>query len=251
MNEHEQLNKKVIAINSGKPQGNTHRILLKLKRKWTDRGVDLTIFNLHDYDIKDCIGCGNCLKSNSCLLDDGAAKLMSEIEAGDGIILASPVYIWNVSGKMKSFADRASRWSHHPTLVGKPLFVVCTTLFTGINTTRKYLELTGMLWGLYPTGSICRVKKNMEKPIREKSFKNFLTCLFKDKRYHTISLKQLMVFQSQKFVNLFMCYGIQQRYWEEKGWDKKLFFYDCRINIFKRMFALLFYYIEGYLAWRK
>jgi hypothetical protein len=33
--------------------------------------------------------------------------------------------------------------------------------------------------------------------------------------------------------------GLDEDYWKEKGWNKRIYYFDCKINILKRMIAML------------
>lgn len=57
--------------------------------------------------IQGCIGCGACQKGNhQCAVKDDMQKIYPLLEACDAVVLASPLYFWSISGKLKSFIDR-------------------------------------------------------------------------------------------------------------------------------------------------
>ena len=69
------------------------------------------VLHLVDYQIKFCLGYGDCLKHKPCeIQDDDMNKLEKELETSEGIVIVSPVYIGGVPGKLKTFFDRSVPW---------------------------------------------------------------------------------------------------------------------------------------------
>ncbi len=68
----------------------------------------LEYFKLKDYNIKECTGCYTCWTKTpgECIYRDDMVMLRKKYRAADLIIFASPLYIFNVTGIMKSFMDR-------------------------------------------------------------------------------------------------------------------------------------------------
>ncbi|MHA1719427.1 MAG: flavodoxin family protein [Promethearchaeota archaeon] len=113
----------------GKRDGNTHNLLKYLEKRLNQNAIpiDLAIINLNDREIQDCKGCENCVLGNGCVIQDDMPQIMAIMEKADGIIIASPVYNNNVSGKMKMFIDKTVKWAHSPVLTSKPYVGVLTT----------------------------------------------------------------------------------------------------------------------------
>ena len=124
-----RINKQVVAILGGKRDGNTHNLLKYLEKRLNQNAIpiDLAIINLNDREIQDCKGCENCVLGNGCVIQDDMPQIMAIMEKADGIIIASPVYNNNVSGKMKMFIDKTVKWAHSPVLTSKPYVGVLTT----------------------------------------------------------------------------------------------------------------------------
>jgi multimeric flavodoxin WrbA len=72
--------------------------------------VEVDEVNLADLTIAACIGCDACLKTE-CPLDasDDYPGIVAKLEAADAIVVASPVYFFNVPGILKNFIDRSRR----------------------------------------------------------------------------------------------------------------------------------------------
>ena len=157
--------KQVVAILGGKRNGNTHNLLLFLEKLLNQNEIDLEIIFLNERELQDCKGCENCVLGNGCVIEDDMPDITKIVEKKDGIILASPVYNNNVSGKMKMFIDKTVKWAHSPILTSKPYIGLTTTSSSGLNITLKYLTIVGVNWGAHPIGNIWASKRttNMKK----------------------------------------------------------------------------------------
>lgn len=234
------MNKKVIAINSSRRKKNTYGMLQKLKEAMKENNIDVDIVNLFDYEVKDCLGCEQCLRGKCCPHKDEAQVLMDKLKEYDGIILSSPIYMGGVSGKLKVFIDRTCKWFHRPELVGKPVLLVATTAASGLKETIKYLEKTAVQWGAFPVGSIGRTVNNLNSPIKSAEYESFVKHLFKEKNKFNPKLNQLIFFQVQK-VLAEKILTIDKEYWEHKNWLNKLYYFDCSIRPLNKIFAKGFY----------
>ena len=99
---------KILGI-GGSPRkgGNTDIILKEILRGAGDAGHETDAVFLRDYTINSCTGCEKCRKDLTCTwFNDGMNLIYPKIEEADVMILASPVYNYNVTAIMKSFIDR-------------------------------------------------------------------------------------------------------------------------------------------------
>jgi len=71
-------------------------------------GADIEYIKLKDCKIKSCTGCYTCWSKTpgECIFKDDMADLRKKYRQADLVILASPLYIFNVTGLMKNFLDR-------------------------------------------------------------------------------------------------------------------------------------------------
>jgi len=234
------MNKKVLAINSSKRKQNTHGILQQLKTELGQKNIDVEILNLFNYEIKECLGCEMCLRGKVCPHKDDTHFLMKKLKEYDGIILSSPVYMGGISGKLKVFIDRTCRWFHRPELVGKPTLFVATTAASGLKETIKFLEKTAVHWGTFPTGSIYRTVNTLGKAVKPKEYGRFVEHLFIEKQHYSPRINQLIFFQVQK-VLAEKVLTVDKEYWEAKGWNKNLYYFDCKINPLNNTISKSFY----------
>lgn len=102
---------KVVAFNgSPRKNGNTSRMIEKVFAELEAEGIETEFVQLGGQPVRGCIACYRCkeTKDGTCVLkgdivNDSIAKMVSS----DGIILASPTYVADVSAEMKALIDRA------------------------------------------------------------------------------------------------------------------------------------------------
>lgn len=235
-------NKRILAINSSKRKKNTYGLLQQLKKRLESKGMEVEILNLFDYEIQECTGCEICLRKGKCILKDQAEDLMAKLKEYDGIILSTPVYMGNISGKLKVFVDRTCRWFHRPELIGVPILFATTTAASGIKDTFRSLETVAIQWGAFPTDSIARRSKDLDKKIEEKEYRRFIKHLDMPREKYRPSTRQLIHFQVQK-VLAEKILAIDKEYWEERQWLDKNYFYPSKASFFSRVMGLLVYKI--------
>lgn len=213
------------------------------------QGCQVTFLNINDFDIKPCIGCEKCMRIGGCSLEDDALKLLNEIKNCDGIIIGTPVYLRHISGYLKVLIDRSCVWYHRSPLVSKPIFFVTSTQVTGSKAAIKYLKDLSLQWGTLYTGHLSRTMFTIDKALDETILSDFLYYLQEDhKKKYKPSLKQILEFNTQKVLALSVL-PLDRAYWLEKGYDDRDYFYDCKINIGKRLigkgyFKMLDYFIN-------
>lgn len=220
--------KKVVALHASRRKVNTYKLLLELQQDLAGHDIEVEILSIYDYNIKDCIGCEKCILGGECIHQDDAQLLMDKMAAADGIILSSPVYLKQVSGKLKNFIDRTCKWYHRPVLDGKPVICVATTKGSGLKSTLSYLESVAIQWGAMPAGRIGRTIRNMDSAVSQKELTKFIRLLNAPQKYRP-SLSILIEFEVQKALAKYIG-GLDANYWKEKGWDTNEYFTHCRLN---------------------
>lgn len=66
--------------------------------------------------------------------------------------------------------------------------------------------------------------------INSNDFDNFIKHLFMEKYKYNPSVNQLIFFQVQK-VLAEKILSIDKKYWEERNWLNRLYYFDCSINL--------------------
>jgi len=97
----------VIGI-SGSPRtnGNTNYILDEVLNSAAKSGASTSKFVLSDMNIKPCLAHDKCSSFKRCAQNDDFCNLLDRYLEADGVILATPVYYFNMSAQMKMFLDR-------------------------------------------------------------------------------------------------------------------------------------------------
>jgi len=126
------------------------------------KNAETEIFSLADLTVSPCKGCGVCTKTGKCIIDDDIDIIKNAMIEADGIILASPNYMNNVSAQMKALMDRSHSLCHCQMMVGKYGAVVVTSggPYTGM--AEEYLLRILSMMGCWTVGSICAVKAQLD-----------------------------------------------------------------------------------------
>lgn len=99
--------KKVLIISTSLRNNSNSDILAKeCERGARDAGLDVEYVSLKGKEIKYCIGCLSCQKTNKCVLDDDVADIMAKVKEAEVIVYATPIYYYEMSGQMKTLLDR-------------------------------------------------------------------------------------------------------------------------------------------------
>lgn len=104
-----------IVIINGSPRkdGNT----VKMCRAFADGAISqkhdatVEIVNLYDFDFKGCKSCFACKLKDAetygkCVVKDSLSPVLEKALKSDILVLASPIYLMDVSGMYKSFLER-------------------------------------------------------------------------------------------------------------------------------------------------
>lgn len=103
---------KFLAINgSHKKSGGVNQLFIdSIFKGALKKGAEVETVRLSTIKINHCISCNKCQKSNEymCVFDDkdDFKHIYNKILDADVILYATPIYILNVSGLMKTFLDR-------------------------------------------------------------------------------------------------------------------------------------------------
>ncbi|MDD5089569.1 MAG: flavodoxin family protein [Candidatus Wallbacteria bacterium] len=93
-------------VGSPRKEGNTARLVREIIAGALEAGAKTEIIHLVDKKINPCRSCHNCREHENCLIDDDMQEMYLKIHESDGLIIASPVYMWQMSSQTKTFVDR-------------------------------------------------------------------------------------------------------------------------------------------------
>ena len=98
---------KILGIGgSPRKNGNTDILLNEAINGAKRSDVNAEILYLRDFNISYCLGCFSCIKKGECAIKDDMTIVKDKMIESDGIMFATPVYFWSMSGQMKVFLDR-------------------------------------------------------------------------------------------------------------------------------------------------
>ena len=98
---------KILLINGSPNQrGCTFTALSEIALTLAKEGVESEILWLGKEPVADCIACGKCADSGSCVFDDLVNRIADRLDEFDGIVAGSPVYYAGPSGRICAFLDR-------------------------------------------------------------------------------------------------------------------------------------------------
>lgn len=98
---------KVILVN-GSPhkQGCTYTALAEVKSTLEKNGIETEEFWIGNKPVAGCIGCGNCMQTGKCFVQDGVNEFLEKVPSADGFVFGTPVHFASGSGMITSFMDR-------------------------------------------------------------------------------------------------------------------------------------------------
>ena len=107
---------KIIGINTSPREGSNVRIALENALEASKaKGAETEIFDIIKMNITACQGDNYCKShEGKCAVDDDMQKIYKAIEEADGVILATPVYFFDVNAQAKLFIDRLYSYFQFP-----------------------------------------------------------------------------------------------------------------------------------------
>ena len=98
---------KVILVNGSPHQkGCTYTALTEVKKALEKNGIETEEFWIGNKPTSGCIGCGSCLETGKCFMDDKVNEFLEKVPNADGFIFGTPVHFASGSGMITSFMDR-------------------------------------------------------------------------------------------------------------------------------------------------
>lgn len=139
---------KVLMIN-GSPRlnGNTSIALDEMKKVFEEEGVEAEIAQVGNKNVRGCIACNKCAKTEKCVFDDVVNELAPKFEEADGLVIASPVYYASANATLIATLDRLFYSTHFDKTMKVGASVVCarrggcSATFDELN---KYFTITNM-----------------------------------------------------------------------------------------------------------
>lgn len=98
---------KVLTIN-GSPEihGCTDRALREIEGVLSENGIECHRVNVGNKDVRGCIACRTCRKTNLCIFNDIVNETAPLFAECDGLVVGSPTYYAGCNGQLLAFLDR-------------------------------------------------------------------------------------------------------------------------------------------------
>jgi len=93
-------------IGSPRRGHNTEALVKQILAGAAEKGAETRDYNLNELDIRGCQACMTCKSEDACAVKDDMSALYDEILVADGLVIGSPVYMWQMSAQTKTFVDR-------------------------------------------------------------------------------------------------------------------------------------------------
>jgi len=135
-------------------KGNTARLLQIVLEGAEASGAQNETIILKGNTVRPCKGCDACHKKGTCEQKDEFEGIKQKIIRADGLILASPNYIFSVSAQMKAFMDRCCGVVHCLGFDGKYGAAVVTSGGGDETSIAEYMNHFLMITGIMPIGSV-------------------------------------------------------------------------------------------------
>ncbi|HEK85556.1 MAG: flavodoxin family protein [Candidatus Saccharicenans sp.] len=149
--------KKKLLIFTGSPRRNSNSTILAREAAKGARkaGAEVEIINLAELKVNPCLACNRCRRRGpgKCVQADDLQKIYPKLLTAEAIILAHPVYWFNINSQTKLFIDRwyAFGGNDYACFKGKKVGIILTyadkDVFSsgGVNALRSYEDIFNYL----------------------------------------------------------------------------------------------------------
>ena len=152
------MSKKVLVLSaSPRKGGNSDLLCDQFILGAKEAGNQTEKIFLRDKEINYCLACDTC-KGNGvdCKQKDDMAEVMDKIIASDIIVMATPVYFYNMNAQMKTLIDRT--YSRYTEITNKDIYFIMTAAVSHKEALERTIEgfrgFTSVLSGAKEKGVI-------------------------------------------------------------------------------------------------
>jgi len=206
---------------------------------------------LSDYQLEPCRGCKLCFEKGeaACPLKDDRDLLIAKMQASDGVVFASPSYMFQVSGTMKTFLDRLAFYGHRPLFFGKSFTSIVTQGLPFDAKIGKYLNFCGSCFGF---NAVAASRVTALEPMTEKEAHKVDRLLER----HSRRFRESLFGPASPSPSVTMLMGFRvgrttmkleldekshdYRYYRDRGWLTSDYFYPVRLSPLKKALGALF-----------
>ena len=101
------MSKVLVLMGSPRKNGNTKLLCDEFIRGAQEAGHEVDYVAVQGMKVAGCLGCGACMANGGeCIQKDDMQDIIAKVDAADHIVLASPVYYYTWTAKLKAVLDR-------------------------------------------------------------------------------------------------------------------------------------------------
>ena len=100
------MSKVLVITTSLRARSNSDILAERLIAGAKEAGHEVEQISLKGKDIKFCIGCMACQKTQKCIQKDDAGWIAEKVMNADTLVYVTPIYYYETSGQMKTLLDR-------------------------------------------------------------------------------------------------------------------------------------------------
>lgn len=116
----------LVLMSSPRKHGNTDRLANAFIKGVEENGYSTEKIYVNYQNIKPCLGCNICQKTNQCVQKDDMQEIYEKMLEAKVIVFASPVYFYTFNASMKLLIDRT--FAIEKTIHDKDFYLLTTGL---------------------------------------------------------------------------------------------------------------------------
>lgn len=221
---------KIIGLNGSprRSQSRTGQLVEQVLKGAAEAGAETEYLEISRLKILPCIACDKCHELNHCVQKDDFQETFDKIMAADGLVLGSPVYVYQVTAQLKCWLDRLGHAIHCQKFLGKYGAAVATAGGDGQAQTAEYLEFVLRQTGMQTVGRVaCAVDEDGLLDASSPLFKEAqdlgrdLAQAIRENRVYEDQMRakeQLMGYFRYIVSKRKEKWSGEYGYWKEKGW---------------------------------
>jgi multimeric flavodoxin WrbA len=216
---------KILLISSSphKEKSKTFSLAKDVLTGLLQEGADIETIHLVDFTLLFCKHCEQCHRNIlQCPLQDDVHTILKKMLEADGIVLASPNYINQVTASIKALFDRSAHFIHCKRLLGKYVAGVVSSGSGQDKDVLDYIEYYGHTCGAQYSGGVSSAAQSIEEKKEEANkLGKKLTIDIQEKKNYSEQLEVIeggkrhfrRIIESRKEE-----WAGEYHYWREKGW---------------------------------
>ena len=118
----------LVLMSSPRKNGNTDRLANAFIKGVEENGYSTEKIYVNYQNIKPCLGCNICQKTNQCVQKDDMQEIYEKMLEAKVIVFASPVYFYAFNASMKLLLDRTCTFAIEKTIHDKDFYLLSTGL---------------------------------------------------------------------------------------------------------------------------